>query len=86
MQHQGFFHRAGPFAFSDVAHAIGATLTENQDGTRSIEDIRSLQTAGASDLAFFENRKYIEQLGATKAGACISRAPTRFALPLRRPR
>ena len=82
MQHQGFFHRAGPFALSDVAHAIGATLTENQDGTRSIEDIRSLQTAGASDLAFFENRKYIEQLGATKAGACILTSTDAFRAPV----
>lgn len=81
MQHQGFFDRAGPFALSAVATAIGATLSKEQDGARLIVDIRSLQTAGSGDLAFFENRKYLEHLGATHAGACILSSTDAFRAP-----
>ncbi len=36
-----------------------------------IEDVRTLTDAGPHDLAFFNNRKYFEQLKATHAGACL---------------
>lgn len=71
MDHPGFFLRAGPFSLSDVSKAIGGVLAASTDGSRLIEDVRPLQTAGAGHLSFFENRKYAEQLGSTRAGACV---------------
>ena len=71
MVHVGFFHRAGPFPLWFVAEKVGAKLTNSKDGSSMIEDVRPLRDAGPSDLAFFDNRKYISQLAVTKARACI---------------
>jgi UDP-3-O-[3-hydroxymyristoyl] glucosamine N-acyltransferase len=71
MQHPGFFDRAGPFPLRQIAEHVGAALVHADDAARHIEDVRPLSTAGRSHLAFFDNRRYAEQLTATDAGACI---------------
>jgi len=71
LRHSGFFERAGPFTLHQIAEHVGATLVHASDGSRSIEDVRPLLTAGPSHLSFFDNRRYAEQLKATDAGACI---------------
>jgi UDP-3-O-[3-hydroxymyristoyl] glucosamine N-acyltransferase len=71
MVHPGFFHRAGPFPLWLIAEKTGAKLENPKDGASVIDDVRSLREAGASHLAFFDNRKYADQLAATKARACI---------------
>jgi UDP-3-O-[3-hydroxymyristoyl] glucosamine N-acyltransferase len=70
-RHADFFERAGPFTLRQIAEHIGAALVHDDDGARPIEDVRPLRTAGPSHLAFFDNRRYVEQLTATEAGACI---------------
>jgi UDP-3-O-[3-hydroxymyristoyl] glucosamine N-acyltransferase len=70
-RHVDFFERAGPFTLRQIAQHIGAALVDAGDGARPIEDVRPLKTAGPSHLAFFDNRRYVEQLTATEAGACI---------------
>ncbi len=71
MQHLGFFNRAGPFSLLQVAEKIGVQLDGAYDRQFMIDDVRALRDAGPSHLTFFENRKYIDQLATTKAGACI---------------
>ena len=71
IRHTGFFDRAGPFTLRQIAEHVGATLIHPGDGSRAIEDVRPLRTAGPRHLAFFDNRRYAEQLKATDAGACI---------------
>jgi UDP-3-O-[3-hydroxymyristoyl] glucosamine N-acyltransferase len=71
LRHAGFFERAGPFTLRQIAEHVGATLVDDSDGTRAIEDVRPLRTAERSHLSFFDNRRYAEQLKATGAGACI---------------
>ena len=71
LRHAGFFERAGPFTLRQIAEHVGAKLVHEDDGARSIEDVRPLKTAGQSDLTFFDNRRYAEQLKTTGAGACI---------------
>ena len=73
MQHRqaDFFDRAGPFTLRQIAEHVGATLLDESAGARAIEDVRPLGTAGPSDLSFFDNRRYAEQLTTTDAGACI---------------
>ncbi len=71
MQHPGFFERAGPFTLREIAEAIGADVADESLCEREIEDVRPLQDAGPRDLTFFENRKYLNHLSETTAGACI---------------
>ncbi|WP_045835643.1 UDP-3-O-(3-hydroxymyristoyl)glucosamine N-acyltransferase [Hyphomicrobium sp. 99] len=71
MEHPGFFERAGPYALSEVAVAAGAEILSGADATVKIDDVRPLHEAGPSHISFIDNRKYLSQLDATKAGACL---------------
>ncbi|RUP10114.1 UDP-3-O-(3-hydroxymyristoyl)glucosamine N-acyltransferase [Hyphomicrobium sp.] len=71
MEHPGFFERAGPFSLSEVAAATGAEIPSGAEGAVKIDDVRPLHEAGPSHISFIDNRKYLAQLDATKAGACL---------------
>lgn len=71
MEHPGFFERAGPFALSKVAAAVGAEIANGRDPAVKIDDVRPLSEAGPSHISFIDNKKYLSQLDATKAGACL---------------
>jgi UDP-3-O-[3-hydroxymyristoyl] glucosamine N-acyltransferase len=71
MEHPGFFERRGPFSLGDLARATGAELPQRADATRMIRDVRALSDAGAADVAFLDNKKYLPQLEQTSAGACL---------------
>lgn len=71
MQHRGFFDRAGPFPLAELAKTVGAELAEGVDGSRLIHDVKPLSDAGSDDVSFLDNRKYLPQLAATQAGACL---------------
>ncbi|MGD9831033.1 MAG: UDP-3-O-(3-hydroxymyristoyl)glucosamine N-acyltransferase [Hyphomicrobiaceae bacterium] len=71
MEHPGFFRRMGPFPLGDMLRACEAELTTPDLADRLVHDIRPLAEAGPEHLAFFENRKYVDQLKETRAGACF---------------
>jgi len=71
MQHPGFFERSGPFPLKLIADKLGAEIVGALNELPEIEDVRPLGEAGPQHLAFFENRKYLEQLASTRAGACL---------------
>lgn len=71
MQHRGFFERAGPFTLADVAQAVGGDAATGADPHRLIHDVRALGDAGADDLSFIDNRKYLDALAGTSAGVCL---------------
>lgn len=71
MEHPGFFERAGPYPLSEVARAAGAEIEGGADPNLLIDDVRPLADAGPSNVAFIDNRKYLPQLAATAAGACL---------------
>jgi UDP-3-O-[3-hydroxymyristoyl] glucosamine N-acyltransferase len=71
MEHPGFFERCGPFPLRAVAEAIGVELEDPSAGSLPIEDVKALADAGPTHLSFLDNRKYIGQLAATRAGACL---------------
>ncbi len=71
MEHPGFFDRAGPFALTEVARRLGAELSATGSGATLISDVRPLDAAGPSDLTFVDNRKYVDALASTRAGACL---------------
>jgi len=70
---------ADPFFFiPEVAPTLaeilvwtGATAPENADLSRIIEAVGPLDRASNCSLAFFENVKYLEDLGQTRALACL---------------
>lgn len=72
MNHPGFFHKAGPFTLAEVAAATGSEVQGDADiAARSVDGVVPLSEAGPGQLSFFENRKYLPQLLATQAGACL---------------
>jgi UDP-3-O-[3-hydroxymyristoyl] glucosamine N-acyltransferase len=71
MEHPGFYQRVGPFRLDEVARAAGAELPAGADPARLLADVRPLAEAGPNDLTFLDNRKYVSQLSATQAAACL---------------
>jgi UDP-3-O-[3-hydroxymyristoyl] glucosamine N-acyltransferase len=54
-----------------LATKVGARLGEGADPGMLIRDLKPLQDAGPHELSFFDNRKYLPQLEATRASACL---------------
>jgi UDP-3-O-[3-hydroxymyristoyl] glucosamine N-acyltransferase len=85
MEHPGFYDRAGPFTLARIAEESGAALGDLGRAGVEISDIRPLDAAGPSDIAFLDNPKYLPQLADTKAAACFiqekyaARAPSATA-------
>ncbi len=81
-----FFDRAGPFRLAEIAEAVGGTLGAESDGALMIEDVAPLDGATGNDLSFLDNKKYIDVLTSSSAGACLissamaERAPAGMAL------
>ncbi|HET8729152.1 MAG TPA: UDP-3-O-(3-hydroxymyristoyl)glucosamine N-acyltransferase [Alphaproteobacteria bacterium] len=83
-----FFTRAGPFRLEDLALIGKAEIAPNGDPARSIVDVAPLDSAEADQIAFLDNRKYLDAFAASRAGACIvhpklaDRAPAGMSLLL----
>lgn len=71
MEHPGFFERAGPFSLARIAQETGAVLSDEKSRSTEVIDVRPLDSAGAEDVAFLDNPKYLPQLAATRAAACF---------------
>jgi UDP-3-O-[3-hydroxymyristoyl] glucosamine N-acyltransferase len=71
MDHPGFFRREGPFALEDVASYVKGRIAHAADGKVMISDVKALDDAGEGHISFFDNRKYLAQLGASKGSACL---------------
>ena len=73
-QHQAgdprFFGRTGPHGLAAIADAARAGLPGNGPD-RPLRGIAPLQAAGPDELSFIDNRKYLDTLAATRAGAVI---------------
>jgi UDP-3-O-[3-hydroxymyristoyl] glucosamine N-acyltransferase len=63
-----FFQRAGPFTLAAVADAAQAEAPPRR---LMLAGVAPLQTAGADQVSFLDNRKYAAALAATLAGAVI---------------
>jgi UDP-3-O-[3-hydroxymyristoyl] glucosamine N-acyltransferase len=71
MEHPGFFERAAPMPLGVLAEKLGAQIGTGADTAALIKNVRPLAEAAPGELAFFENRKYLSQLAATRASACL---------------
>lgn len=74
MADRRFFTVAGPFAIADIARRIGAEIAGAAEGERMLRDVAPLETATADDLAFLDNRRYLDAFRKTRAGAVIVNA------------
>jgi len=83
-----FYKASGPFTLARLAEIAVATIAPGGDLGRIFKDVATLEAAGASDVSFLENRKYLSAFAASRAGACIvrpdmaDRAPRGMALLL----
>jgi UDP-3-O-[3-hydroxymyristoyl] glucosamine N-acyltransferase len=81
-----FFARTGPHSLAVVAAACGAELAGAAG--RALAGVAPLSAAGPDQVSFLDNRKYLDALAATHAGAIIlhpdlaARAPAGAALLL----
>jgi UDP-3-O-[3-hydroxymyristoyl] glucosamine N-acyltransferase len=71
MEHPGFFERAAPIRLEVLAQKVGAKLGSEADPATQIHDVKALADAGAGHITFLDNRKYLGQLAATRAAACL---------------
>jgi UDP-3-O-[3-hydroxymyristoyl] glucosamine N-acyltransferase len=85
-----FFRRAGPFSLDALAALSGATLHHPVDGERVVVDVAPLETAGADEVTFLDNRKYVDAFTRSRAGAAFvsdrltDKAPPGMALLMAR--
>lgn len=66
-----FFQRRGPFKLSELAELVGGELASHSQRDKTILDIGTLEGAGADDISFLENRRFLDRYRNSKAGACI---------------
>ncbi len=83
-----FFPAAGPFTLAQLAAIAKAELDGKSVPDALFRDVASLETAGPEDVSFLDNRLYVAEFAASRAGACIvrpdlaGRAPAGMALLL----
>lgn len=83
-----FFENKGPISLADLAAIADAELSEGADPGQMITDVAPLDTAGAGQISFLDNRKYVSAFEASQAAACVvtptlaARAPEGMALLL----
>src|SRR6516164_7403145 len=66
-----FFKQPPPMTLADLAALAKAHLVDPSRANQRISGLASLDEAGPMHLTFFDNLKYVDQLPATKAGACL---------------
>jgi UDP-3-O-[3-hydroxymyristoyl] glucosamine N-acyltransferase len=85
-----FFQRTGPNSLDALATLTGSRLANPTDGSRLIEDVAPLETAGPTDATFLDNRKYTDAFMKSLGGAAFvtetmaARAPVGMALLITR--
>jgi UDP-3-O-[3-hydroxymyristoyl] glucosamine N-acyltransferase len=75
-----FYEDLGPVPASDLA-AVAEARPDGDDADRPILLVAPLARAGEGAASFFSDRRYLDQLGATKASACFVSAEFADRLP-----
>jgi UDP-3-O-[3-hydroxymyristoyl] glucosamine N-acyltransferase len=66
-----FLRPSCELTIAEIARLTGAKLPEGEPPARRIRNIAPLDTAGAADISFLDNAKYLGELAVTRAGACL---------------
>jgi UDP-3-O-[3-hydroxymyristoyl] glucosamine N-acyltransferase len=67
-----FFPRAANFSVADIISLTGAEPCEGADLARRVSDIAPIDQAGAGDLSFVAENKYLASLKSTRAGIVLT--------------
>lgn len=65
----------------EIAQLTGAEPAAGAPLDRPIGNVATLDRAGPADLTFFDNAKYLPQLAATRAGACLTTPRFQMEVP-----
>ncbi|MDF7674413.1 UDP-3-O-(3-hydroxymyristoyl)glucosamine N-acyltransferase [Acetobacteraceae bacterium ESL0709] len=67
-----FFTRRGPFRLSEIMARLSLDiLLDKQGEDKQFTGVAPLHTAAATEISFLDNRRYVDLLAETKAGAVI---------------
>jgi UDP-3-O-[3-hydroxymyristoyl] glucosamine N-acyltransferase len=66
-----FFRADRELTIAEIAKLTGSKLPERKSLDRRIRNIAPLDTAGAADISFLDNAKYVGELALSRAGACL---------------
>lgn len=83
-----FFQNKGPFTLKELAARGAGVLADDADPDLVISDIQPLKTAGAGDMSFLDNKRYLDAFVGCKAAAAVvapshaGRAPAGMSLIL----
>ncbi len=66
-----FFKRTGPYTLARLAEAAGSGCSVIGAPDRTFDGVAPLQSAGPGEVSFLDNKRYLPQLSATRAGAVI---------------
>jgi UDP-3-O-[3-hydroxymyristoyl] glucosamine N-acyltransferase len=66
-----FFECASGVTIGEIASLTGAEHRPDVDVSYQISNIAPLELAGPGDLTYIDNKKYVEALASTNAGACL---------------
>lgn len=67
-----FFRRAGPFSIQQLATLSSAETSPGADPDALYVDVRALDQAAPEHVSFIDNRKYLADFRASKAGVCVA--------------
>lgn len=76
-----FFQKPPSSTLADIAALTKAELVDPSRADHVIKGLASLDEAGPMHLTFFDNLKYVDQLAATRAGACLVSARFQQEVP-----
>ena len=82
MADQRFFNRLGPFTLTQLAALADAELVNGAEKGVEYVDIAPLDRADKTEVSFFDNRKYLGQFRASKAGVILVRPEFASEAPL----
>lgn len=85
MTSRRFFPKGEGSTLASLAVLCDAELGEGFDSDTRIDGIAALDEAGPTDLGFFDNLRYVEQLASTRAGCVLISKRNLKHLPARLP-
>jgi len=72
MADKRFFKNRGPFSITELAKLSNSEIYPENNKDITVEDIAILSEASKENIAFIDNKKYLEDFKVSKAGVCIA--------------
>ena len=78
---QRFFKKRSPATIADLIKYTNAVLLDNDKASFLIDDVAPISAANESQVTFLSNRKYVDYVKNTNAGACFVESDLAHYLP-----